>query len=120
MLVTLLPIVTEVKPLQLKKVFSPILVTLLGIVTEVKPEQSLKAHSPMLVTLLGIVTEVKPEQPRKALLPMLVTLLGITVVLHPFISVFDAVSIKGKFNMDATPEKLDELLCEYSYLLWND
>ena len=32
----------------------------------------------------------------------------------------DAVSIKGKFKMDATPEKLDELLCEYSYLLWND
>ncbi len=39
------------------------LVTLLGIVTEVKPEQYLKAQSPMLVTPLGIVTEVKPEQP---------------------------------------------------------
>ena len=38
------------------------LVTLLGIVTEVKPEQPEKAKFPMLVTLLGIVTEVKPEQ----------------------------------------------------------
>ena len=42
------------------------LVTLLGIVTEVKPEQPKKADSPMLVTLLEIVTEVKPEQYRKA------------------------------------------------------
>ena len=54
------------------------LVTLLGIVTEVKPLQPEKAEDPMLVTLLGIVTEVKPEQPEKALCPMLVTLLGIT------------------------------------------
>ena len=38
------------------------LVTLLGIVTEVKPEQPLKAKDPMLVTLLPIVTEVKLEQ----------------------------------------------------------
>ena len=37
------------------------LVTLLGIVTEVKPEQLLNAEFPMLITLLGIVTEVKPE-----------------------------------------------------------
>ena len=37
-------------------------VTLLGIVTEVKPEQPEKAHSPMLSTLLGIVKEVKLEQ----------------------------------------------------------
>ena len=38
------------------------LVTLAPIVTEVKPEQSSKASSPMLVTLLGMVTEVKEEQ----------------------------------------------------------
>ena len=38
------------------------LVTLLGIVTEVKPLQPQKASLPMLVTLLGIVTEVKPLQ----------------------------------------------------------
>ena len=42
------------------------LVTLLGIVTEVKPVQLVKAPSPMLVTLLGIVTEVKLLQPMKA------------------------------------------------------
>ena len=39
------------------------LVTLSPIVTEVKEEQPLKALVPMLVTLLGIVTEVKEEQP---------------------------------------------------------
>ena len=39
------------------------LVTLSPIVTEVKEEQSQKAAYPMLVTLLGIVTEVKEEQP---------------------------------------------------------
>ena len=42
------------------------LFTLLPIVTEVKPEQLKKALSSMLVTLLGIVTEVKPEQLKKA------------------------------------------------------
>ena len=35
------------------------LVTLLGIVTEVRPLHQLKAEFPMLVTLLGIVTEVR-------------------------------------------------------------
>ena len=39
------------------------LVTLLGIVTEVKPVHLSKALFPMLVTLFGIVTEVKPLQP---------------------------------------------------------
>jgi hypothetical protein len=68
-------------------------VTLLGMVTEVKPEQPEKAPSPMLVTLLGMSTEVKPVQAEKALLPMEVTLLGITVVEHPTINVFEAVSI---------------------------
>ena len=42
------------------------LVTLLGIVTEVKPLQPEKALLPMLVTLLGIVTEVKLLQPENA------------------------------------------------------
>ena len=41
------------------------LVTLLPIVTEVKPLQSEKAYHPMLVTLSGMVTEVKPLQPKK-------------------------------------------------------
>ena len=74
MLVTLLGIVTEVKPEQPKKALLPMLFTLLGIVTEVKALQNQKASSPMLVTLLGIVTEVKPEQEEKALPPMPVTL----------------------------------------------
>ena len=39
------------------------LVTLLPIVTEVKEMQQQKAQSPMLVTLLGIVIEVREEQP---------------------------------------------------------
>ena len=38
-------------------------VTPLPIVTEVKPEQLKKASHPILVTLLGIVTEVKPVHP---------------------------------------------------------
>jgi len=37
------------------------LVTLLPIVTLVRPEQLLNALLPMLVTLLGIVTLVRPE-----------------------------------------------------------
>ena len=92
------------------------LVTLLGIVTDVRPEQSLNALNPMLVTLLGIVVdwhpairvleavsimalqfsresyivlplsttiEVREEQPLKAELPMLVTLLGIVTDVRP-------------------------------------
>ena len=39
--------VTEVRPLQSKKVYSPIEVTELGMVMEVSPEQLRKADSPM-------------------------------------------------------------------------
>ena len=42
------------------------LVTPLPMVTEVNPLQSEKAPSPMLVTLSGMVIEVKPLQPEKA------------------------------------------------------
>ena len=42
------------------------LVTLLGMVTEVRPLQPKNASSPMLVTLLGMVMEVRPLQPEKA------------------------------------------------------
>jgi hypothetical protein len=42
------------------------LVTLLGIITEVKPVQPLKADLPMLVTLFGIDIDIKPTQPRNA------------------------------------------------------
>ena len=92
------------------------LVTLLGIVTDVRPEQELKASLPMLVTLLGMVVdwnpairvleafsimalqfsresyivlplsttmEVREEQPLNAKLPMLVTLLGIVMDVRP-------------------------------------
>ena len=41
---------TEVRLLQSKKAYSLMLVTLLGIVMEVKPLQSSKAQYPMLVT----------------------------------------------------------------------
>ena len=43
------------------------LVTLLGIVTEVKPLQFWKVPCSMLETPLGIVTEVKLRQAEKAL-----------------------------------------------------
>ena len=38
-------------------------VTLLGMVTEVRPVQPEKVELPMVVTLLGMVTEVRPVQP---------------------------------------------------------
>jgi hypothetical protein len=38
------------------------LVTLLPMVTEVREEQLLKAEFPILVTLLGMVIEVREEQ----------------------------------------------------------
>ena len=41
-------------------------VTLLGMVTVVRPEQEAKASNPMIVTLLGMVTEVRSEQEVKA------------------------------------------------------
>jgi hypothetical protein len=42
------------------------LVTLLGIVTLVRPVQPENAYAAMLVTLLGIVTLVRPVQPENA------------------------------------------------------
>ena len=66
MLVTLLGIVTEVRPVQPEKADAPILVTLLGMVMEVRSEQPKNACSPIVVTLLGMVTEVRPVQPEKA------------------------------------------------------
>ena len=42
------------------------LVTPLPMVTEVNPVQPRKAPSPMIVTLSGMVIEVKPLQPEKA------------------------------------------------------
>ena len=68
-------------------------VTLLGIVTEVKPLQLSKASLPIEVTLLGMGTEVRPLHPEKAASPIEVTLLGMVVFFAPLINVFVAVSI---------------------------
>jgi hypothetical protein len=51
---------TFANSLQLEKASSPIDVTLLGIVTEVRPEQPSKALLPMDVTLLGITVPLHP------------------------------------------------------------
>ena len=72
MLVTPLPIITDVNPVQLLKASLSIFVTLWGISMEVK-EQSSKASRPMLVIPLPIIIDVNPVQPRKANSPMLVT-----------------------------------------------
>ena len=48
-------------------------VTLLGIVTLVRPEQYPNAPPPIEVTLFGIVMLVRPEQPLNALSPIPVT-----------------------------------------------
>ena len=95
MLVTLLGMVMEVKPVQPEKAWTPMLVTelprtyvltwlpkmdfievssslsadtmaLLSSVTEVRPVQFRKAQSPMLVTPLPMVMEVRLVQPLKA------------------------------------------------------
>ena len=63
MLVTLFPIVMEVRAVQREKAPLPMLVTLLGMVTEVRPVQFWKAYSLMLVTLLGMVMEVRQPRP---------------------------------------------------------
>ena len=54
--------VIEVNRTQSLKALQPMLVTLLPIMTDVRPEQFLKASLPMLVTLLPIMTDVRPEQ----------------------------------------------------------
>ncbi len=62
MLVTELPMVTEVKSLQYAKALPPMLVTELGMVTEVRQLQPQKAKPPMLVTELGIMTRSEPPR----------------------------------------------------------
>ena len=69
------------------------LVTLLGIVNDVRPVQPSNAELPMLVTLLGISMDVRLLQSSNAPSPMLVTLLGIVVFLQPVIKEFDTFSI---------------------------
>ena len=48
--------------LSLEKALSPIVVTLLPMVTEVRELQLLKADCPIVVTLLGMATEVRELQ----------------------------------------------------------
>ena len=69
------------------------LVTLLPMVREVRLKQPENASFPIIFTLLGIVMDVRRLQVWNALFPMLFTLLGMTVLLLPTISVLDAVSI---------------------------
>ena len=77
MLVTLLPMVTEGKLVQLVNALVPMLSTLSGMVTAVfKPEQNANAVLPMLFRPLPRVTEVRPVQLLNALSPMLSTALG--------------------------------------------
>ena len=59
-------IVTEVKLVQLAKVYSPMLVIPLLIDAVVKLVQLAKTISPRLVTLFGILIALKLEQPLKA------------------------------------------------------
>ena len=70
MLVTELPMVTEVREEQRQNAYSPMLVTELGRVMEVRAEHFLNVLSPMLVTELGMVMEVREEQPPNASLPI--------------------------------------------------
>ena len=70
---TPVPMITDFKDAP-ENAESPMLVTLLGIVTDVRPLQPENAPPPMLVTLLGIVIDVRPLQPLNASYAMLVTL----------------------------------------------
>ena len=99
MLVTPLPIVTEIKPGQPENALVPILVTLSGIVIEVKLSQPENALSPMLSPLVIVTTlswlflmwfaanagiaAVSIGQPENALRPMLVTLSGTVIEVKP-------------------------------------
>ena len=78
MLVTLLPITTEVRLVHTGNKHSMV-VTLLGMVIDFSAEQPLKAKLPILLTLLGRVMEVKPLQPSNAPFAILSMLLGIVI-----------------------------------------
>ena len=67
--VTLLPIVTDVRPVQPSNARGPIEVTLLGMVTDVRPEPANVLFS-IEVIVLGIVTDVRPLQLANAPVPI--------------------------------------------------
>ena len=85
MLITLLGISIEVRPVHPEKALLAIYFTLLRC-TEERPVHPEKALLPTSFTLLR-VSEVRPEQFRKALLEIALTLLGIT---KSVISVFSS------------------------------
>ena len=62
---------------------SPMLVMLLGMVMDAKPLQPLNAKFPMFVTLFGMVMVVKLEQFMNAHPPMFVTLFGMGIEVKP-------------------------------------
>ena len=62
-LVTELPMVTDVRLLQPENASSPILVTELGMVMDIRLLQPENAYFPILVTELGMATDVIPEHP---------------------------------------------------------
>ena len=100
MLITLFPMVTEVKLVHPRNAWEPMLspplitticklslgmarIAVVGSVAsriEVQPENAV--HS-MLVTLIGMVTEVRPVQSSNALPPILVTLSGMVTEVKP-------------------------------------
>ena len=55
--------VTEVRELQSRKAYSPIVVTLLGMFTEVRELQPLKADRPIVVTPSPIIILLISEYP---------------------------------------------------------
>ena len=64
---------------QSSKTCSPILVTLLGMVIEVRPLQPEKAYLPIVVTLFGMVMEVRSLQSKYLYISVYQSLLGKTV-----------------------------------------
>src|SRR5947208_1487939 len=85
MLVTLLGMVTLVRPQPLNAPLS-MLVVLFGIVRLVSLRQLAKALIPMLVTLLGMLTLVRPVQLKNERSPIFVILLGMaTLVIAAFV-----------------------------------
>ena len=91
--VTELPIVSEVKPLQLQNASWSMVETAFGMVMDVSPVHPKKAHHLMVVTEFGIVMEFSPIQLRKASIPMDKTVLGMIVFLQPDMSSLVAVLI---------------------------
>ena len=81
MLVTLLGMVTDVRPVQLWKANSPIYVTEFGMVMDVRLLQPEKAPFLIETTEFGILTDMSFSYPPNAYSPMVVTPSFITICL---------------------------------------